>query len=256
MSDELTARNIAIATVAAGGLYLLWKALRGGGAMAKPSAGAKKVPGIIIAGAPGSGKGTQCEKIVEKFGVVHISTGDLLRACVKKGTPEGKEIASYIDRGALVPDELIIRMVKARLAEADVLARGWLLDGFPRTAVQARQMADSGILADVLIHIDVPDSVIVERVCGRRNDPATGTIYHLKFKPPPADDKALLARLEHRKDDTEEAVGKRLAMFHANYAAILSFYTPILVKVDGNRKMGEVTDDVLGAIGRRVPSTV
>ena len=252
MSEEgkcpMTAKNIAIGAAVAGALYLLYKAAcpaaRGGQKK-------KRVPGIIIAGPPAGGKGTQCEKIVEKYGVAHISTGDLLRECVKNGTPEGKEAKAYMDKGALVPDDLIIRMVQARLARSDCQAKGWLLDGFPRTAVQARRMADAGIIADVMVLLEVPEDVVVERVEGRRSDPVTGKIYHMKFFPPPNDD-AVKARLQHRSDDTKEAILKRLQVYKANLASILSFYEPILATIDGNRKKDDVSADVAAAIDKKL----
>ena len=162
-------------------------------------------PKIIIAGAPGGGKGercpfpslysafncafagTQCEFIAKTYGVVHISTGDILREQVKAGTALGKEAKEYMSKGALVPDSVVIGMVKAKLSEPEVKAKGWLLDGFPRTAAQAKAMADIGIKADAFLQLEVPDSVLVERICLRRTDPVTGKIYHLKFNPPPAD---------------------------------------------------------------------
>jgi adenylate kinase len=151
-------------------------------------------PKIIIAGAPGGGKGTQCEFIARTYGVVHISTGDILREQVKNGTALGKEAKEYMSKGALVPDHVVIGMVKAKLSEPEVKAKGWLLDGFPRTAAQAKAMADIGIKADAFVQLEVPDSVLVERICLRRTDPVTGKIYHLKFNPPPADVVSRLVR--------------------------------------------------------------
>ena len=125
---------------------------------------------------------------------MHISTGDILREQVKNGTALGKEAKEYMSKGALVPDSVVIGMVKAKLGEPEVKAKGWLLDGFPRTAAQAKAMADLGITADVFLQLEVPDSVLVERICLRRTDPVTGQIYHLKFNPPPAD---VTSRLVH-----------------------------------------------------------
>ena len=210
----------------------------------KPAGSGKK---ILIAGPPAGGKGTQCEAIVEKFGVVHISTGDLLRAEVKKGSPEGKEADECMKNGALVPDALIIKMVKNRLAEADVKRNGWLLDGFPRTAAQAEALKAADIVPEVMVLLQVPDSVVIERVEGRRNDPVTGKVYHMVFNPPPEDD-AVRGRLEQRKDDTREAMVSRLETYHKNVDAILAFYTDVLVRVSGNRGKHDVTKDVLGAV--------
>jgi len=189
-------------------------------------------PKIIIAGAPASGKGTQCEFIVEKFGVVHISTGDALRAQVKEGTDLGKLAKEYMDKGGLVPDEVMIGIVKSRLAESDCKEKGWLLDGFPRTGVQAQAMEDAGIKADKFLLLNVPDDVLIERCVGRRSDPETGKIYHLKFNPPPADPE-VQARLVHRSDDTEEAMVKRIEQYKNNVEAIRGFYKPITMEFDG-----------------------
>lgn len=189
-------------------------------------------PKIIIAGAPASGKGTQCEFIVEKFGVVHISTGDALRAQVKAGTDLGKLAKEYMDKGGLVPDDVMIGIVKSRLAESDCKEKGWLLDGFPRTGVQAQAMEDAGIKAEKFLLLNVPDQVLIERCVGRRSDPDTGKIYHLKFNPPPADE-AIQKRLVHRSDDTEEAMVKRIEQYKTNVDAIKGFYKPITKEFDG-----------------------
>jgi adenylate kinase len=208
-------------------------------------------PKILIAGPPAGGKGTQCEKIVEKFGVVHISTGDLLRAEVKKGTPEGKEADECMKSGGLVPDALIIRMVKNRLAEDDVREKGWLLDGFPRTKGQAEALHEAGISPQVMVMLEVPDDVLIERCEGRRNDPVTGKVYHIKFNPPP-EDPEVQGRLEQRKDDTREAMVSRLQTYHKNITDILDFYTNVCAKVDGNRDKGAVSNDVVRCIDTRL----
>ena len=157
---------------------------------------------IIISGAPGSGKGTQCEFIKKKFGVVHISTGDILRDHVKRQTDLGKQAKSFMDKGALVPDELVIALVKDRLSQPDCQKQGWLLDGFPRTAAQAEAMDKEGIKGDSFVLLDVPDSVLVDRCAQRRLDPETGKMYHLTTNPPPEDVAALSAasgRCWHRR---------------------------------------------------------
>jgi len=203
-------------------------------------------PKLIIAGAPASGKGTQCEIIKEKYGVVHLSTGDMLRAAVAAGTDVGKQAKDFMDSGKLVPDEVIIGVVKDRLDEADCVESGWLLDGFPRTPAQAEALADAGVSADCFIFLNVPDDVLVERVVGRRTDPETGKIYHMTFSPP--DDEEILARLEQRSDDTEEKVKVRLEQFHANVDAVKGSYTDIAVEVDGTQKPEEVSATVMKSI--------
>lgn len=189
-------------------------------------------PKIIIAGAPASGKGTQCEFIVDKFGVVHISTGDALREQVSKGTELGKLAKEYMDKGGLVPDEVMIGIVESRLAQDDCKEKGWLLDGFPRTGVQAEAMAKAGIEAEKFLLLNVPDDVLIERCVGRRSDPVTGKIYHLTFNPPP-EDPEVQARLVHRSDDTEEAMVKRIEQYKKNVDAIKDYYKDITKEFDG-----------------------
>jgi len=203
---------------------------------------------IIIAGAPASGKGTQCEIIKEEFGVVHLSTGDMLRAAVTAGTDVGVKAKEFMDSGKLVPDEVIIGIIIDRLAETDCKTQGWLLDGFPRTAAQAEALADAGVSADCFIFLDVPDEILVERVVGRRTDPETGKIYHMTFSPPSEDDTEVIARLEHRSDDTEEKVVVRLEQFHSNVAAVKGSYEEIMVAIDGNRSPSVVSEEVMDSI--------
>merc|ERR1719182_1304040 len=159
---------------------------------------------IIICGAPASGKGTQCELLKEEYGVVHLSTGDMLREAVAQGTEVGTAAKGYMERGELVPDEVIIGIVKDRLAESDCKENGWLLDGFPRTEAQAIALEKAGILPKKVLFLQVPDEMLIERVVGRRSDPETGKIYHLKYSPPENDE--IAARLTQRADDTEEKV--------------------------------------------------
>jgi adenylate kinase len=138
---------------------------------------ASKVHRLIISGAPASGKGTQCEKIIEEFKVPHLSTGDMLRAAVKAGSPLGKEAKAYMDAGKLVPDSLVINLVKEKLATPECVNGGWLLDGFPRTGEQAKALQQANINPDKVILLDVPDAALIERVTGRRTDPETGTAW-------------------------------------------------------------------------------
>ncbi len=203
-------------------------------------------PKIIIAGAPASGKGTQCEFIKAEYGCIHLSTGDMLREAVKSGSDLGKEAKGHMDSGGLVPDKLIIDIIVARLAEADCVEKGWLLDGFPRTKAQADALAAAGLAPDAFILLDVPDEILVERVVGRRADPETGIIYHVKFKPPPND--TIANRLTQRSDDTEEAAKERVKTFHDNVDAIVGAYTDCMLRVDGNREANLVWAQLRAAI--------
>ena len=197
-------------------------------------------PKIIIAGAPASGKGTQCEMIREKFGVVHLSTGDMLRESAAQGTEVGLLAKQYMEQGKLVPDEVIIGAVKERLAQSDAQEKGWLLDGFPRTGAQAEALKEAGIEADIFIVLNVPDADLIERVVGRRLDPVTGKIYHLTFSPPENDE--VRERLTQRSDDTEEKARVRLDAYHSNMGSIRSHYNHINYEVDGTQKKNQIFD--------------
>jgi adenylate kinase len=201
---------------------------------------------VIIAGAPASGKGTQCELIVARYGLVHISTGGMLRAAVAEGSPLGQAAKRYMDNGELVPDELVIAMLRERLAQDDCRERGWLLDGFPRTETQAQALDDAGVSPDAVVMLDVPDDLLVQRVVGRRIDPVTGAIYHLQFDPP--DQPEVASRLEQRSDDTEGKVQTRLRAFYAHVKSINSHYAAIISLVDGNRPKQDVFADVASII--------
>lgn len=201
---------------------------------------------ILITGPPASGKGTQCEYIAEKYGVVHISTGDMLRAAVKAETPLGVEAKSYMDDGRLVPDQLVISMLKDRISQEDCVRKGWLLDGFPRTQVQAQALTDANIMPSAVIVLDVEDEELITRVTGRRSDPVTGKIYHLKFNPP--SDPEVAERLTQRSDDTEEKARVRLKNYYKNAQSIQDHYSSMLKKVDGNRSKSEVFNDVSAII--------
>lgn len=181
----------------------------------------------------------------EKYDLYHLSTGDALRAAVKEGSELGKTAKTFMDAGELVPDDLIIALVKDALAKQPA-NRGWLLDGFPRTKAQAEALAAAGIEATAFVLLDVPDEALVGRVTGRRLDPETGTIYHLTYSPPPSEEVA--ARLVHRSDDTEEKVKVRIAAFHANVADVRESYAGILIAVDGNRNKREVFKDVCNGL--------
>ncbi|KUF90701.1 hypothetical protein AM587_10016303 [Phytophthora nicotianae] len=183
-------------------------------------------PRLVIAGPPAGGKGTQCELLVEAFNVLHLSTGDLLRAAVACGSPLGVQAQHFMDSGQLVPDELIVDVVLERLAQPDCESRGWLLDGFPRTSTQAQALLAAGFCPDAMIALDVPDDEVVRRIAGRRVDPETGKTYHLEFNPPPQDED-VLARLIQRSDDTESTIRQRLATFHKHLGSVLSAFNAV-----------------------------
>ncbi|KAF6171099.1 hypothetical protein GIB67_020578 [Kingdonia uniflora] len=170
---------------------------------------------IMISGAPASGKGTQCELITKKYGLVHIAAGDLLRAEVAAESENGKRAKEYMEKGMLVPDEIVVMMVKERLFQSDSQENGWLLDGYPRSSSQAKALEDFGIRPDLFILLDVPEEILVERVAGRRLDPVTGRIYHLKYSPPETEE--IATRLTQRFDDTEEkACSDQYTQLHNN----------------------------------------
>lgn len=195
------------------------------------------------------GKGTQCEFIKKEYGVVHLSTGDMLRAAVESGSDLGKEANNFMNSGKLVPDALIIGVVVERLKERDCVEQGWLLDGFPRSRGQADALFDAGIECDIFLQLDVDDSLLVERVVGRRMDPLTGKIYHLKFSPPP-DDPELKARLQQRSDDTEEKSTHRLRSYNQNLKSITDKYKGKIVRFNGNRAPGAVWAEMRSLIPR------
>jgi len=203
----------------------------------------KKTSGYIIIGAPASGKGTQCEKIVSTTGVVHLSTGDMLRAEVKNGTALGREAQEYMKDGKLVPDKLIVGMIKAKLEEEKIQDKGFLLDGFPRTKQQAEELLAAGIQLKAVFVLQVQDENIIERVAGRRVDPQTGASYHIKFNPPP--NKEIADRLEQRADDNEESMRTRLEQFHQHQEAVVPvFPKELVIEVDGNGAIQQVWDQI------------
>ena len=180
---------------------------------------------LILVGPPGAGKGTQAAFICEAYGIPQISTGDMLRAAVKAGTPIGRAAKQVMDRGSLVSDDIIVGLVKDRLREPDC-APGYLFDGFPRTIPQADALKDATIGLDYVIEIDVPDAAIVERMSGRRVHPASGRTYHVKFNPPEVKgrDDITGEPLIQREDDREETVKKRLAIYHAQTEPLVTYY--------------------------------
>ncbi|MEZ5665476.1 MAG: adenylate kinase [Burkholderiaceae bacterium] len=180
---------------------------------------------LILLGAPGAGKGTQATFICQKYGIPQISTGDMLRAAVKAGTPLGLQAKSVMESGGLVSDELIINLVKERIAQADC-ANGFLFDGFPRTIPQADAMKAAGVKLDYVLEIDVPFDAIIERMSGRRSHPASGRTYHVKFNPPKVDGKDDLTGepLIQRDDDKEDTVKKRLEVYSAQTRPLVDYY--------------------------------
>jgi adenylate kinase len=181
---------------------------------------------LILLGAPGAGKGTQATFICQKFGIPQISTGDMLRGAVKAGTPLGIEAKKVMDSGGLVGDDIIIGLVKERLAQPDC-ARGFLFDGFPRTIVQADEMKAAGVNLDVVLEIDVPDEAIIERMSGRRVHLASGRTYHVVFNPPKVSgvDDATGEPLIQRDDDKEETVRKRLEVYQKQTRPLVAYYS-------------------------------
>lgn len=181
---------------------------------------------LILLGAPGAGKGTQATFICQKYGIPQISTGDMLRAAVKAGTPLGLQADAVMKSGGLVSDDLIINLVKERITQADC-AKGFLFDGFPRTIPQADAMKAAGVALDYVVEIDVPFDAIIERMSGRRSHPASGRTYHVKFNPPKVagvDDLTGEALIQ-RDDDKEETVKKRLDVYSAQTRPLVEYYS-------------------------------
>jgi adenylate kinase len=180
---------------------------------------------LILLGPPGAGKGTQAAALTKKFGIPQISTGDMLRAAVKAGTPLGLAAKKVMDAGQLVSDDIIIGLVKERLKQADC-ARGYLFDGFPRTIPQAEAMKAASVRIDCVLEIDVPDADIIQRMSGRRVHAASGRTYHVKFNPPKAEgrDDVTGEPLIQRDDDLEETVKKRLQVYRAQTRPLIDYY--------------------------------
>ncbi|MGB0495132.1 MAG: adenylate kinase [Kangiellaceae bacterium] len=181
---------------------------------------------IILLGAPGAGKGTQAQFLTEKYNIPQISTGDMLRAAVKAGTPLGIEAKKVMDAGELISDEIIIGLVKERVAQDDC-ENGYLLDGFPRTIPQADAMKDNDIDVDYVVEIDVDDSEIIQRMAGRRMHLASGRSYHVKYNPPKVDGKDDVTGedLAQREDDKEETVKQRLEVYHSQTKPLIDYYS-------------------------------
>jgi len=214
---------------------------------------------LILLGAPGAGKGTQATFLCRKYGIPQVSTGDMLRAAVKAGTPLGQAAKKVMDAGALVSDDIIIGLVEERIAQPDC-ENGFLFDGFPRTIAQAEAMKNAGVKIDVVLEIDVPDAAIVERMSGRRAHLASGRTYHVKFNPPKVAgiDDVTGEPLVQRADDSEETVKKRLDVYHAQTRPLVDYYTrwaaagdreaPRYRKIDGSGSVEEITARALEAL--------
>ena len=208
---------------------------------------------LILLGPPGAGKGTQAQFIREKFGIPQISTGDMLRAAVKAGTPLGVAAKKVMDSGRLVSDDIIIGLVKERLREPDC-QRGYLFDGFPRTIPQADALKNAGVALDYVLEIDVPDADIITRMTGRRVHPGSGRVYHLKFNPPQAEgkDAATGEPLIQRDDDKPETVKKRLEVYRQQTRPLVDYYQALpgvkYRKISGIGGVDEVTQRALAAL--------
>ncbi|WP_077037772.1 adenylate kinase [Pelomonas sp. KK5] len=215
---------------------------------------------LILLGAPGAGKGTQAAFLCQKFGIPQISTGDMLRAAIKAGSELGLAAKKVMDSGALVSDDIIIGLVKERIAQPDC-AKGFLFDGFPRTIPQADAMKAAGVKLDYVLEIDVPHSAIVERMSGRRVHVASGRTYHTKFNPPKAEgkDDATGEELIQREDDKEETVKKRLEVYESQTRPLVDYYSqwaangdanaPKYRRIEGVGSVDEITARALAALG-------
>ena len=214
---------------------------------------------LILLGAPGAGKGTQATQICRKYGIPQISTGDMLRAAVKAGTAMGLAAKKVMDSGALVSDEIIIGLVKERIAQPDC-ANGFLFDGFPRTIPQADAMKAAGVKLDVVLEIDVPDAAIIERMSGRRVHMASGRTYHLRYNPPKVEghDDVTGEPLIQRDDDQEATVRKRLEVYQSQTRPLVDYYSawaasgdagaPRYARISGTGTVDEITARALAAL--------
>ncbi len=207
---------------------------------------------LILLGAPGAGKGTQGARLADTLGIPKIATGDILRSAVREGTDLGLKAREYMDAGELVPDELILGLVRHALAEP-AAAQGAIFDGFPRNVAQAGSLAeillDAGRSLDAVVLLDVPDDVIVERMTGRRTDPETGQVYHLKHAPPPPE---VAERLVQRPDDVEETVRNRLSVYEAQTEPLIAHYEATGVpvhRVDGTASIDSIQSEILSRLG-------
>ena len=214
---------------------------------------------LILLGGPGAGKGTQANYIKENYQIPQISTGDMLRAAVKAGSDLGKKAKEFMDSGGLVPDDVIIGLVKERIKEADC-QKGFLFDGFPRTIPQADAMKEAGVPIDAVVDIDVPDGEIIKRMSGRRVHLSSGRTYHVVFNPPKVEGKDDVTGepLIQREDDKEETVRKRLEVYHDQTEPLIDYYkkwesarepaSPKYVKIEGVGKVDEIRGQIFAAL--------
>lgn len=212
---------------------------------------------IILLGAPGAGKGTQAQFMMNKFGIPQISTGDMFRAAIKEGTELGKQAKALMDEGKLVPDELTVALVKDRIAQPDC-ANGFLLDGFPRTIPQADALKEAGVKIDFVLEFDVADEVIVERMSGRRVHQPSGRTYHVVYNPPKVEGKDDVTGedLIIRQDDKPETVLERLAIYHKQTKPLIAYYTSeaeagntVYHRLDGTKPVEEVSAELANLLG-------
>ena len=207
---------------------------------------------VILLGPQGAGKGTQAKRLADRVGATHISTGDIVRAEIKSDSELGKKVQDYNDRGELVPDEIIVEMAKPYLGDADA----WLLDGFPRNEAQAKALDEAldeiGEDLDAVVALEAPDDALVERLSGRRQSQATGKIYHVEHDPPPEDGDDPGPFIQ-RDDDAEEAIRRRLEIYHDQTEPLKDYYAErdLLVTVDAEQEIQKVTEDILDAVGRK-----
>ncbi len=210
---------------------------------------------IVFLGPPGAGKGTQAKILIERYGIPQISTGDMLREHRAKGTELGKKAQEYMDKGQLVPDEIILGMVKERLSQADC-EKGFILDGFPRTVAQAealdKLLLDMGKKLDFALALIVPDDLLVERLTGRRTCKNCGMMYHIKYKPSKVEGKCDVCggELYQRPDDNEETVRNRLKVYHEQTAPLIEYYRNkgILREIDGSKSIEEITQQIISIL--------
>lgn len=212
---------------------------------------------LLIMGPPGAGKGTQAERLTKELNITHISTGDMFREAIKKGTEMGKKAKEYMDRGELVPDEVVVGMVKDRLLQTDCL-KGFLLDGFPRTVAQAKALDDTlpelNMTLDAVINIDVPREILIKRLTGRRVCKECGSTYHILFNKPQKEGKCDVCggELYQRSDDNEEAVSNRLDVYEKQTQPLIEYYKEkgVLKNVNGDQEIQKVLHEILSVLGR------